>query len=665
MTLLALCLWGAGLGPIHLPQRDSLLVRAESLLGAGNLPAARRIVERLQDRHPDDPQVLVLLGRIHLVWPVIGRYAAESLFTRAVRLSPGDPEPLYYLGKVGVALGGDDGEQIARRGFVPVLAIDPDFRDTWALWSGLYRGDAERRAALAALERHRGAWDADYWRAQLLLELGHLDEAAAALEDVIRRRPDDPGPRAWLARVHFTAGRDSAGSAAYEAALQRSAQDSGQVLWRQIRGIVSSSEIQSFRGADPGDRAAFFRLFWASREPDLSTPLNERLGEHFRRLAEARRFYALLHPSSRYFRSSLFRALSGGVGAMPGGLEGAEARAGQAQCEARLPSVRDAPIQAGQGPRVESSPDSTPNLLDGLDDRGRIFLRHGAPTYRSIGSLADETWCYLRPDGSVLRVTFVRRTGGFGATGDMVVTPVMAGEATSATELLRTDRFTDASTLSFTFWPAAFRAPDRRRTELLVIPDSLRALAVLVDAAGRQVARDSATGRPLHLVGDPGRYLLLLDAVRGGQTGRYRGTVTLPDFGDDAPAVSSLLLAAGDAPPVRDTLETVAPPGLVLEASRLLRVYAELYHMGERDSMVHYTVEYRFERSVRTLLGGRRQRATVIGFARAGAFTPRIVESLVIDPGRLPPGRYRLQLLVTDDVRGVRTGSAVIEFRLR
>src|SRR3954471_23995783 len=135
------------MAPLSFPpvQPDTLLARAESLLAVGRLPEARRIAERLPDRNPRDPRGLRVLGRIHLVWPVIGRYAAESLFARAADLSPGDPEPLYYLGLVGLALGGDDGEQIARRGLVPVLAIDPEYRDAWTRWLTIYRGGAERR----------------------------------------------------------------------------------------------------------------------------------------------------------------------------------------------------------------------------------------------------------------------------------------------------------------------------------------------------------------------------------------------------------------------------------------------------------------------------------------------------------------------------------------
>jgi hypothetical protein len=248
----------------------------------------------------------------------------------------------------------------------------------------------------------------------------------------------------------------------------------------------------------------------------------------------------------------------------------------------------------------------------------------------------------------------------------MIVTPVLAGEAESARELLATDGFGDTSTLSFAFWPAAFRAArDRGRTELLVIPDSLWAVAALVDDTGREVARDSATGRPLRLEAVPGRYQLLLDAAREAKTGLYRGWITLPDYGNDLPAVSSILLASGDTPPLRDSIATVAPHGLVLPVDQPLRVYAELYNMGRVDSVSRYVAEYRFERTDGFILRSRREHTTTVGFERTVAFAPRLVETLVVDPGRLPPGRYRLYIEIEDKVRGQRTASSVIEFRLR
>lgn len=659
---------GATHGADSLPQRrspDSLLTRAESLLATGRLPEARRLAEALSDRNPRDVRAMVLLGRIHLAWPIVGRFTAESLFARAAALAPGDPEPLYYIGMVGIALSGDDGEQMARRGFVPVLAIDPGYRDTWTRWLTLYRGDNERRAVIAALERHAGSWNADYWRGQMQLEQRRYNLAADILEDVVGRRPDDPGPRAWLARARFAAGQDVAGAAAYDTALAAVARDTGDVLWRQVRGIASAGERQAWTATPPARRSGFIRRFWAVREPDLATSINERLGEHFRRMSEAQRLFRLLHPNTRYFRSPLFRALSGGVGGMPGGLEGAERRALQVPCAARPASVRDEAMQAGLRPRIEGPGDSLPNLEDGLDDRGRIFLRHGAPQMRSVGSVGDETWCYFRADGSVLRVSFVRRTGGYGVSGDMVVTPMVRGEAESAHELLATDRFTAGGSLSFAFWPAAFRAEDRWMTDLFVIPDSLAGVATLVDDDGREVARDSGTGRALRLTASPGRYLLLMDGVRGRNTGRYRGAVTLPDFTEDIPFISSILLTAGGAPPVRDSVLAAATGGLVLPSSAPLRIYAELYNMGREDGTARYVVEYRFERTDGFIFRRPRERSTTVSFTRETAFTPRIIESLIVDPGRLPAGRYRLHIEVGDAIRGTRTASSVIEFRLR
>jgi len=633
---------------------------AESLLLAGKLQPALRLAEQQARAHPDDPHALTLLGRIRLAWPAFGRYQADTLLTRAAALDTADPEPCYYLGLVGLKLAGDDGEAIARRGLGCAIARNPDYRDAWALWTTLYRDAGDRSEMVDILTRHGGSPSADLWRAGLMVELRRYDEAAPILESLARARPDDPAPRAWLARALYEQGRDSEASAMYDQALAHACADTGEVLWHQVRSIATPGERSAYAVAGATGREALLRVFWASRNPDLAAPLNARVGEHFRRLAKAHRLFALLHPQSRYHHSRARRTVLGGLGA-PSGIDLEAIRAGIAgQRQAR---VADQAVAAGVAGRLDAPGEETENLEDGLDDRGRVLVRQGEPDERSVWSGDAETWRYARPEGE-LQVTFARRTADGG--GDEVVTPVVAGEYAAAQYLLSTDRPSLAATLRFSFWPAAFRSDTGHATELVLFPDQVRAIAALFDSTGREAARDSATDRPLRLLAPAGRYLLALDADRDGRSGRFRGTIPLPAYGWDSLAVSSLLVSSGDVAPQRPALEAAAPPALRLPADRPLRVYAEVYGLTAAGGAVRYDAVYRFERAGGGFLGLRaRSHVTTIAFNRERAEANPAIETLVIDPGRLPRGHYRLTLETHDTVRGTRAASAALEFDLR
>ena len=234
-----------------------------------------------------------------------------------------------------------------------------------------------------------------------------------------------------------------------------------------------------------------------------------------------------------------------------------------------------------------------------------------------------------------------------------------------AAYLLRTDQSGLPADLEIAFWPAEFRRGIGRTTEVVLFPDSASATVVLYGADGREAARDSATGRPLHLAAPPGRYVLALDAERDGKLGRFRGSIPLTRFTMDSLAVSSLLVAGGDVAPDRAHLEAAAPDRLRLPAGRALRVYAEVYGLGRDSGTTRYDAVYRFER-VRTglLRFLSPARVTSITFRRTQNAADPAVETLVVDPGRLPHGHYRLTLEVHDAVLGARAASATLEFDL-
>ncbi len=605
----------------------------------------------------------MLLGRVWLAWPFFGRYTADSVLARAEALDSANPEAPYYRALAGLRLGGDDGESMARRALVKVLALQPAYRDAWALWQTLYRDDDDRTVMVAVLARHAGAFAPDLWRAGLLVELRRYHDAEPLLDSLARAAPDDPAPRAWLARALFEQGRDRDADSVYDAALDRAAADTADVLWRQVRSVASPEERARWAALRPDQRPAFLRLFWEGRNPDLRAAVNERLGEHFRRLVEARRDYALLHPQSRWHHSRLWRTIMGGVGLPESeAAQVAVARAGLDRM--RRPRLADAPVAAGDAPRLDDTTQETVNLEDGLDDRGRILVRYGEPQRRQFWSTDAETWWYDLPQGT-FQVTFVRRTSDLG--GDQVVTPVAAGEAQAARYLLDTDSPSRPSRLTAFFWPAAFRQGRGDSTEIALFPDSVASLAVLYDAAGAETARDSAPpGAPLRLVVPPGDFLLALDAGRGDTAGWYRGPLTVPQFPPDSLTVSSLLVANGAVAPDRASLEAAAAPALRLRARQPLRVYAELYGLGSADGVSRYDAAYRFERTSRGWLGAlSRRHVTTISFRRTIPAADPAIESLVIDPGRLPRGHYRLVLEIDDAVRGTRAASGTLDFELR
>src|SRR5439155_21823706 len=86
--------------------------------------------------------------------------------------------------------------------------------------------------------------------------------------------------------------------------------DSSGALWHTVRLIATPDEAARFAATGPGDARRFFLWFWGKRDPNLVTPWNERIAEHFRRLAYARRHFHLLHPLSLYHRSATARGLA-------------------------------------------------------------------------------------------------------------------------------------------------------------------------------------------------------------------------------------------------------------------------------------------------------------------------------------------------------------------
>ena len=653
--------------------QDSSFARAESLLASHDLVAARRAAERLVTQHPHDPRAHLILGRVWYAWPVIGRYPALAELRLASLLAPDDPEPLYWQVRVGRYLKSDEGETVAREAMLRIFALTPDYEDCWSLFELVYHDDDIWRRADQALAHHPDDARALERRAEIAIALEQPARADSLAALVLTRRA--PHVPAYLLRAEaaFDAGRDSAGYAWYDTALVYADLDSTGALWDQVWMIASPAQIERQHATVPGERRRFFEWFWGRRDPNLVTPENERVAEHFRRLAHVRRMFRLLHPLASYHHSAARRAVIASferdsLGAWARELPGLYLGSSTDRLRAAYrfgPDVRD--VNDTSGTRTVAS-------LANLDARGLLWIRHGRPDAMISGvpdpcrpteprpGLDLEGWLYQTPQGT-LCIALHRPAG----VGDFILTPVSARQAQSARILMATDRTTAPATLEARGWSAFFKSDAIGNTDLFIRTQPETAAVVLWDTSGAEQVVRASGARLLAVAAPPGVYDLGLDVDSGGALGRVRQPVRLPAFSWATLGLSSLVLAPGDTLTDRGTALEGMPAELVYPAGRPLAAYAEVYGLTrDRRDRASYRVRYTFTplRSiVARLLGG--GSPVVFEFDREGEWRGTLAERLVIEPGRLAPGRYRVTLTVTDLPSNVKSETVALDIGIR
>jgi hypothetical protein len=654
-------------------QQDTGYARAESLLAAHDLPHARTAAERLVQDHPQRSRAHLLLGRVWLAWPIIGRYTAYREFRRAAELAPEDPAPLYGQIEVGNYLKSDEGEGIVRRALLKLLALVPDSQDCWTLFRQLYHSTGIWREADAALARHPDNAAALEHRAEIALALEHPARADSFAGLVLARRPSSISALQLRAAAAFDAHHDSAGYAWYDSALALADLDSTGVLWAQVWMIASPAEIEQERSTPPGERRQFFQRFWEHRDPNLVTPYNERIAEHFRRLDYVRHAFHLLHPFTLYNFSPARRAVvtsfeRDNLSDMANSLEGLFSPLSTAKllAEHRVgPDVRDVNDSVGR---------RTIQSLANLDARGLLWIRYGRPDVRLSGvpdpcrptdprpGLDLEGWLYNTGEGT-LCIALHRNE----RAGDFILAPVDARQARSARLLMTSDDTKLPATLSATGWSAFFQSAEPGSTDFYVrTQPETTAVALWDPASGMRAAWVSGVGL-LRVSAPPGTYNLGLDVDSAGSQARIRQPVRLPGYSWAVLGLSSLILAPSDTLLDREAALEEMPASMAYPAGRPLATYAEVYGLS-RDGLgvAHYRVHYTFVplRSLVPRLFGASS-PVEFEFDRQGRWQPALPERLVIEPGRLAPGRYRVTLAVTDLLSNVKSETIAIDITIR
>ncbi len=436
---------GLAVAPMQAPQ-DTLpppLAAAVHALASDSIEQAINLAERYTWKAPRDPRGFLVLGDAYARRMPAGRFRAIEAYRTAQRLARRDPDPPYRMAQMGLWLGGDDGERIAREELEHVLELDPLYKDAWELWLTLYRNGGGRRKMVERLAPHRTRPVIQARIAQLLVEDEAYADADRLLDSALSADSTSPDWLALRAQSALESADTVRGIALYRRGLAHADRDSADVLWRQVIGIATPAEVRAWwAGVSAGRQGAWLESFWARRSPNLFAGANGRIAEHFARLRYARKHFPLLHPLVSYHRSARARSLnlepsaperalhlrcevyqmamppSGGNVPLPG-VSSARAHGPGEGLLAHLtpeekdaiketlrhggrvsPLVRDALAEEGPfalAPTIFAplgldlrDLDSTAarvgyNLATGLDDRGLMYLRFGPPDKLVLG----------------------------------------------------------------------------------------------------------------------------------------------------------------------------------------------------------------------------------------------------------------------------------------
>ncbi len=444
---------------------------------------------------------------------------------------------------------------------------------------------------------------------------------------------------AWLARgvASHWMGDDRDAALAFDSALLLLPADQ-RARYTNLARILRPADSARYAGLRGAERSETDRMYWTTADPLLLTAVNEFRVEFLARVA-----YAELRWTSEDLD-----------------LHGADSDRGQIWIRFGPPdSVASfSPDQNGENPAFGS-------LLWYYARGGLHFFFNQPPTYGTArltlpdAAVADET-----------RQRFPVSWGNVRVARMLDSVPVQVAR-------FRAGDSVDVATYADLPLRSLARGADLSRAPIdvgyivlddqahLMIRDSTRQL---VDTAASNVVQDRAWRFRM----PPGFFAFHVEALQpnSDRAARVADTLRLPV--DRGFGLSDLLVARNISPridtPARWTDMLITPSAGRLARRQPFGVLWESYELIPRDGSVTYLVQLTLTRSDRSrlasvvarVLGGTSgpfqasasAEKVILSFTRQAAARPVLVDYLMVDPGDLPAGRYRLTLEVTDRTSG-------------
>ncbi|MFO7768817.1 MAG: tetratricopeptide repeat protein, partial [bacterium] len=268
---------------------------ASARLERGDIEGARSLYEQVLEAEPDHLEGLVGMGRVWLANRAGAERALEDL-RKATAKHPTSPKAHYWramahLRYVETDLGRDNAA-FARKELETTLELDPSHGDARYQMARLLRKVYEDYTAAAEIFRQQvaanpGHLDARFELLKAEMDLGEWRRAIAAGEELLDRDPGYRGAYPYLAGAYWRNGQTEEAMGVFERYFGR-IDERERDLYLDMGIILTPSEREEFASLDAEGRQAYWARYWRTRDPDPQTDVNERLLEHYIRIAYAR-----------------------------------------------------------------------------------------------------------------------------------------------------------------------------------------------------------------------------------------------------------------------------------------------------------------------------------------------------------------------------------------
>jgi GWxTD domain-containing protein len=583
-----------------------LFARAQKRL-AGHTIELRRMaiadLDRAARLAPEDPEIALLLARTLYAAGFVRQ--AMLQFQHVVELSPSDPVARFGLG------------QVWRRDWLKYVEN-----------ASLGRAIAQLEAATSLDTTFVDAW---LMLSSLRVEAHLTDAALAAAASAFAADSSRPETRLARASASWRVGDVELANHDFRIAIPLM-RPSVRERFEDVAPLVTERDTATYNRLSEPQRREWARRFWLAQDPDLGTPENEAQLEYWARVAQAYfLFYDVKHREWDE-RGELY--------------------------------VRYGPPDSVVYNPVGTSLTSTVGRNSRFDYPMNV-LRWSYSKLGMTVSLQDRVLSeyYLLPvaydhdpdprpnPDSLARLDAVETNDSRG------VFPTLPPRARPIEVRGEVARFTGER------GPRLFAALEAAATPA----DTLSASFVVIDSAGREVARTSGSLAPSACEADrfrvadfaaelpPGHYLVGLGVRGGARRGAVRGSIDLTRP-DSVLALSDVVVTCG-APQVAGPAVRLAPnPMARVPAGSPLTAYFEIYHLhAGADGQSRFRYVYR-------VLPGERDRRVWIQRALAPRANGPLIEAsreetndgplrrqfISVPVPSLLTGHYRLEIRVTD-----------------